>query len=125
MAENQEKAILLIAHGSRAADANTAMYRVADDLREGEWGAVECAFLELNEPLIPEGLTRCADAGANLIIAVPYFLHLGKHVKEDLPRIISEWRAANPGIEVRLGNPFGYSPRLTELIGERIAEQLK
>jgi sirohydrochlorin ferrochelatase len=118
------QAILLIAHGSRATDANNAMYRVADDLRAGDWLTVECAFLELNEPLIPDGLTRCAAAGATVIIAVPYFLHLGKHVQEDLPRIIGDWCAANPGVEVRLGNPFGYSPRLTELIQERIGEQL-
>lgn len=118
-------AILLLGHGSRASEANTAMYRVADDLRAGgQYAFVTCAFLELNDPDIPAGLNLCREAGIDQIVVIPYFLHLGRHVQEDLPRIIGEWQTANPSVAVRLGQPFGYSPRLVELVQERINQAL-
>ncbi|HEX2909792.1 MAG TPA: CbiX/SirB N-terminal domain-containing protein [Chloroflexia bacterium] len=118
-------AILLLGHGSRAPEANTGMYQVAADLQEtGNYLKVECAFLELNSPDIPQGLTNCREAGAQEIIVIPFFLHLGRHVKEDLPRIIGEWQRSAPGVKVITGQPFGYSRKLVELVEERIAEAL-
>lgn len=122
--ETTEKiAVLLLGHGSRAVDANTAQYQVAGDLRQ-TYPIVECAFLELNSPSIPEGLTLCQQAGASRIIVIPYFLSLGRHVQKDLPEIIGEWRKTNPDVEVKLGNPLGYSSKMTALVLERIGEQL-
>ena len=116
-------AILLIGHGSRAVEANEAMYRVAEDLK-ASYPLVECAFLEISQPDIPTGLSNCRASGAVRIIAIPYFLHMGNHVQKDLPGIIGAWQAANPGIEVTTGRHFGYSPVLTNLVQERIAEIL-
>jgi sirohydrochlorin ferrochelatase len=126
MQEEEEKtAILLIGHGSRAEGANEGQYRVAADLRSsGRYALVECAFLEINQPDIPAGLTACREAGASRIVVMPYFLHLGNHVRQDLPRIIGEWQQANPGLEVSLSPPLGYSPRLTGLVEERIRQAI-
>ena len=118
-------AVLLLGHGSRLLEANESMYRVASDLRATQqYLTVECAFLEINAPDIPAGLTNCQEAGATQIIVIPYFLHLGRHVKEDLPRIIAAWQNQNPSPQVILGQPFGYSPRLVELVQDRIDEAL-
>lgn len=119
-------AILLLGHGSRAVDANEAMHRVAADLRAtGQYAIVECAFLEINQPDIPAGLTRCLEAGATHIIVIPYFLHLGNHVKKDLPEIIGNWQEAHPTIAVTVGQHFGYSPKIVELVQERISQAVK
>lgn len=115
-------AILLLGHGSRAKEANAAMYRVADDLKaSGQYAIIECAFLELSTPDIAGGLTTCKQQGAQRIIIIPYFLHLGRHVQRDLPQLIGEWWQTNEDVEVLLGKHFGYSPKLTELVQERIA----
>lgn len=118
-------AVLLIGHGSRAGGANEAQYRVAQDLRgSGRYHAVECAFLEINQPDIAAGLAACKQAGAARIVVVPYFLHMGTHVRRDLPRIIGEWWADNSEIEIVEGSPLGYSPKITDLVEERIYQAL-
>ena len=120
---NSPIAILLLAHGSRATEANVAMFQVAADLKaSGQYELVECAFLEMTSPDITTGLTNCREAGAGRIIIMPYFLHLGRHVQEDLPGIIKAWSANNPGVEVTMAAHLGYSPKLTELVQERISE---
>lgn len=121
----EKTAILLIGHGSRAAGANDAQYRVAADLQSSDrYLVVECAFLEINQPDIPAGLTACREAGATRIVVAPYFLHLGNHVRQDLPRITDEWRLANPTVEVVISPPLGYSPKLSQLVEERIHQAI-
>ncbi len=115
------RAVLLLGHGSRAQDAHDSMYRVTEVLRaEGQFISVECAFLEINQPDIPGGLDLCRAAGATEITVVPYFLSMGRHVKEDLPRIISEWGATNPGIKVIQSEHLSFSPHMVALVRERI-----
>ncbi|MFY7951773.1 MAG: sirohydrochlorin chelatase, partial [Armatimonadaceae bacterium] len=79
-------ALLLLAHGSPRASANAALERLAVRMRERmEFGHVEIGYLECNEPSIPESIDLCATAGATEIVAVPWFLHIGTHVAQDLP----------------------------------------
>src|SRR5690349_15740852 len=119
-------AILLIGHGSRVPGANDSQYRVGQDLREtGRYLVVECAFLEINLPDIGMGLTLCRQAGATRIVVIPYFLHMGTHVRRDLPRIIGEWWSENPEIEILEGSPLGYSSKITGLVEDRIQQALK
>ena len=54
----------------------------------GLFAHVEVGFMELNEPEIPEAIERCVEAGAQKVIAVPYFLHAGTHVADDLPGLL-------------------------------------
>jgi len=125
MIGNEKRAILLLGHGSRASDANEAMYRVAQDLKEQEvYSIIECAFLEMSSPDIATGLTTCKAQGAATILIIPYFLHLGMHVQRDLPQIIGQWHEANPEVAVKQGNHLGYSPLLTQLVQQRIDEAI-
>ena len=121
----EKTAILLIGHGSRAEGAKESQYRVAADLKSsGRYSLVECAFLEISQPDIPAGLSICREAGANRIVVVPYFLHMGTHVRKDLPRIIGDWWLANSEVEILDSAPLGYSPKITELVEERINQAL-
>lgn len=123
--QSDKTAVLLIGHGSRAQGANDAQYLIAQDLREsGRYSIVECAFLEISRPDIRAGLSLCRQAGATCIVVVPYFLHMGTHVQRDLPRIIGDWWAENSEIEIVEGQPLGYSPKITELVEERISQAL-
>src|SRR5438874_196384 len=79
------KALLLIAHGSRKAEANADLAFVADRLRDrGRYPIVRVAYLELAEPTIADGGAACAAGGATEVILLPYFLSAGVHVRDDL-----------------------------------------
>ncbi|MDA1165061.1 MAG: CbiX/SirB N-terminal domain-containing protein, partial [Planctomycetota bacterium] len=68
-------AVLLIAHGSRRADANYDLVVIADLLRdEGEYSIVVASYLELAVPSIPDGARQCVAAGADCVLMMPYFL---------------------------------------------------
>ncbi|MBI3127598.1 MAG: CbiX/SirB N-terminal domain-containing protein [Candidatus Tectomicrobia bacterium] len=119
-------AVLLLGHGSKAEGANEAMHRVEADLRAQHPGwIVASAFLEINHPSIPEGIDLCARRGAERIILLPYFLHLGNHVAQDLPRLMAEGQARHPGLEITLGPHLGYHPKLAEIAEERLREAME
>src|SRR5262245_14062904 len=108
---NGQAAILIVAHGSPREESNADLLRVADSLRHGgEWKHVETAFLECNEPDVGEGFRRCVAAGAPRVVVVPYFLHTGKHVALDLPRLLADASAKEPRVEVMVAPYLGMSP---------------
>src|SRR5437870_3041191 len=78
-------ALLLIAHGSRHAEANDDLFALAEELRQtGPYALIEPAFLELAEPTIEAAGKRCVAQGAERVILLPYFLSAGVHVRRDL-----------------------------------------
>src|SRR4051812_6520910 len=97
------KALLLVAHGSRQADANADLYHVVEEMRQrGGHAVVEGAFLELAEPGIDEGGARCVGQGAQSVVLVPYFLSSGVHVRRDLAAACERLSASFPGVPFRL-----------------------
>src|SRR5438270_4955364 len=76
-------AVLLIAHGSREAEANADLHHVAESLRRRGEAIVVATFLELAEPGIAEGGRLCVQAGADRVVLAPYFLSAGVHVRRD------------------------------------------
>jgi sirohydrochlorin ferrochelatase len=122
-AKSERTAILLIAHGSRHEAAN-------DDLRElaarisarGDHPIVEACFLELAEPDITTGGSRCVEQGATRVLMIPYFLSAGVHLLRDLTAARDALEALHPGCEFQLGSPLGPHPLLDALVTERIRE---
>ena len=97
------RALLLVAHGSRRAPANREVAALARRLRAaaaGRWDRVAHAFLELAEPDVPTALADCVAAGAGEVVLVPYFLAAGRHVREDIPRLVKQARARHPGVRI-------------------------
>src|SRR5262245_15303688 len=84
MEDMSTTALLLIAHGSRHAEANDDLRHVAAALRERGHVIVEPSFLELAEPTIEQGGVTCVEQGAERVVLVPYFLSAGVHVRRDL-----------------------------------------
>lgn len=113
-------ALLVMVHGSPRPIANADMFRVVDRTRErGTFPIVQVGFLECNEPLIPDAIDACVAAGARRILAVPYFLHTGTHVADDLPTFLEQGAARYPHVEFRMGDYLGRSERLTEILEDR------
>jgi sirohydrochlorin ferrochelatase len=114
------KALLILVHGSPTAGANDAMLSVVEELRgRNVYAAVGVGFMECNAPSIPEAIDDLAGRGAEEIIAVPYFLHTGTHVCDDLPTLLEEGKERHPNIRFRLGDYLGLSPVLTDILTER------
>ena len=116
-------AALLIAHGSRRAEANADLLRLAEMVRDGDgFEIVEPAFLELADPDIPAGAAACVAAGATEVRMLPYFLSMGRHVAEDLERFRAQFREKYPAVTFTLCPPLGLHPKVVEVVRERLAQ---
>lgn len=118
-------AILIMAHGSRVADANNAALQVAAMLKQlTGFEIIEVAFRELHEPNIQSGIDACVARGASRILLMPYFLFMGAHVQNDLPQEIEIAQKRHPGLIMAMGSHLGIHQKLAEIEAERIAESL-
>ena len=116
-------ALLLIAHGSRRAEANADLEHIAAELRErGPYPIVEFCYLEFAEPNCRDAAARCVSQGARQVLLAPYFLSAGMHVTRDLEEIRGGLAAANPGVDFRLCEPIGRHPLMIEIMIERARE---
>ena len=113
------KALLVVAHGSRRAESNDEVRRLTECLSaqaNGTYDQVQCAFLELAEPSIPDGLRSAIHAGAEQVTVVPYFLSAGRHVVTDIPAEIDVVRKESPNVDIVLAPYLGAAAGLTELL---------
>lgn len=118
---NLVTALLVIAHGSPRPTANADLYRVLELRRIREqFPIVQIAFLECNEPSIPDAIDLCISRGADEIVAVPYFLHTGKHTADDLPTLLEDGQRRHPSARFRMGEFIGRSEAVTEILTARL-----
>src|SRR5690554_3190256 len=99
--------VVLVAHGSRAGEANQAHLDLAAALDARIEPVVIGAFMELAEPSIADGIGRAVDAGASVVAVVPYFLHPGRHLRQDIPQMVADAAEARPDADIRLLDHFG------------------
>lgn len=112
------KALLLVAHGSRREGSNHEIRELTNRLRAGnrDFDAVDCAFLELAEPSIPDGIRCLIRQGAREIVVLPYFLSAGRHVVEDIPGDIATVVAEYPDVEIYQAPYLGASDGVVDLL---------
>jgi sirohydrochlorin ferrochelatase len=119
-------AILMMAHGSRIAEANDAARDVAKMVQEMTgFEIVEVSFREMHEPDIQQGIDTCVARGAERILLMPYFLFMGAHVQHDLPEEIETAQKRHPGLVMEMGGHLGAHRKLAEIEAERIGEALE
>ncbi len=116
-------ALLILVHGSPRPSANDDMFRVLEEIRKrGSFSIVKAGFLECNTPSIPEAIDQCVELGADVIVAVPYFLHTGSHVADDLPGLLEEGQNRHPQIKILMGKYLGESSIVTDILADRYEE---
>jgi sirohydrochlorin ferrochelatase len=114
------RAILLVDHGSRRAEANAQLDALADRVRARRPGCfVAVAHLEIAEPSVAQGIDACVAAGATEVSVVPYFLAPGRHSREDIPGHVDDARARHPGVAFRIAEPLGLHDRVVEALLDR------
>ena len=117
------KSLLLIAHGSKKADAKDEILSLTGKLRErlqGNYDMVSCAFLERVTPTVPEKIQEFIDNGAVDILIVPYLLATGTHVAADIPNMVTEFKKLYPDITIRILPHIGTSKEMPFLIQRHV-----
>lgn len=120
---NDKCDILVIGHGSSDRSARTAFIHTVNKLKP-DFRSVTFCFLELDEPRIANGIDKIISNNPSIVIIVPYFLHKGAHIKNDVVKDINSalenYNLEN--IQVHVTEHFGVDPKLVELVLERAKE---
>lgn len=111
--------LIVVAHGSRRQESNDEVRRLTECIagRAGErYEIVSCAFLELAQPSIPDGIEGCIGRGARYVTVLPYFLSAGRHVVEDIPREVAVKQEQHPHVEIEIAPYLGAARELADLM---------
>ncbi|HEU4376080.1 MAG TPA: CbiX/SirB N-terminal domain-containing protein [Telluria sp.] len=105
------RALVLFAHGARAASWAAPFERLRDLAAARVPGVpVSLAFLELMEPRLPAEVARLVAAGIDDVTVVPVFLGQGGHLLRDLPLLVDQLRIDHPGLTVKVAGAVGEDP---------------
>ncbi len=112
--------LIVFAHGSRIIEANRAVEIVAREAaQEAGFKLWRAAFLELAEPGLAAAARQLAREGAKRIVVTPYFLVMGVHLQQDLPRLLQAAGEGVPGVELISTPPLDGHPALAGIVAER------
>ena len=110
------KAVLLISHGSHSPKTKHEVVALIKRLKPlSRVEIFECAFLEIESPSIPEGIDLCVGQGVTDLTILLNFLNSGRHVDEDIPRIVGEAKGKYPNVKFCITPPIGQHSRIDEL----------
>lgn len=124
MSDNQKRALLIIAHGSRRSASNEEIRHLAERLDGNpgnDFDMVEAAYLELAEPSIPDGIESCIQRGATEVIVFPYFLSAGRHVAEDIPGAVEIKQQQHASIRITIASYLGAAEGMPGMIFEHLS----
>ena len=117
------RGIVLFAHGSRDERWRAPVEAVARRVAELDPQArVSCAYLEGVQPDLRDAAEALIREGARTIRVLPLFLGMGRHVREDLPRLLDALRARHPTVEFTLAGAVGEEPEVIELLARKALE---
>ncbi len=122
-ARPSSEAILLVAHGSRRQEANDDLYRLAEMVQQSRpEKIVECSFLDVVEPTIPQGAATCISRGAERVLIFPYFLSAGRHVVDDLNHFRRQFQQKWPQVTFQICPHLGLHPLMVQIVFDRLQE---
>ena len=111
------RGLLLFAHGARDPRWAAPFESLVDRLRARRSDlAVRLAFLELMRPDLPQAAAELVGDGCTCIDIVPLFLGMGGHLRNDLPPLVEDLRARQPGVEFRLHGAVGEAPAVIDAL---------
>ena len=147
---NEEKVgVVLVDHGSRAKSSNEQLERFAEmfemmygsniggdynsddnnSYSKGRKYEVAPAHMELASPSIADAFRELIETkNCRKIVVAPFFLSPGRHVKEDIPRLVEEAAEEYRGkyeLEYMVAAPIALHPLMTTIIHERVEKCLE
>jgi len=118
---NTEKALILIAHGSRVKKTAEEMQRLIDrvQLRFSDRKVV-AAYMEIQSPGLVETVDDQIKKGAKEISILPLFFFEGRHMREDIPSQVSECKEKFPECNIELLPYIGSSEHFANAVVESV-----
>jgi sirohydrochlorin ferrochelatase len=111
------RAVVIVDHGSRVPEAHAHLERIATEVRRLAPGVgVYVGHMDLARPSLDEALEACARDGASDVVVHPLFLVPGRHLSEDIPKLVARAAGRHPGVRIRVSRPLGSATGLAELI---------
>lgn len=111
------RALVLLDHGSRNAEAHAHLESIAARVRErAPQLLVAIAHLELAEPSLEQAVEALARSDADQVSIYPLFLLPGRHLTRDIPEKIRALETHYSELELRLLEPLGAREELVGLI---------
>lgn len=125
--------LLILGHGSSLPYNRELVESLARMVGKTHPGPVRTAYLNMNQPTIPEGLLSFAGTNVSKIVALPLFLAHGVHTRQDIPQEMGIDPQKRRGIlkiggkdvEVICAEPLGVDECIAALAYKRAAESLK
>jgi sirohydrochlorin cobaltochelatase len=106
-----ERALVLFAHGARAASWAAPFERLRElTAAQRPDATVSLAFLELMTPSLPDEVQVLVTRGAREVTIVPVFLGQGGHLLRDLPQLLERLRASHPDVRFATVPAVGEDP---------------
>ena len=117
------RSVLLVAHGSRREASNEEIRALIERMRgvATTFDDLACAFLELAEPSIADGLRQAIARGATEVVVLPYFLSAGRHVVRDIPAEIEVVQKEYPSLDIHIAPYLGAAEGVVGLLLEQAA----
>lgn len=106
--------IVLLAHGSSDEDWSNTFVQMTQPICSSQEN-VALAFMELSTPLLEDLVKDAAASGYDSVAVLPLFLAKGRHLKQDVPSMLSTYQQRY-SINTRLLPPIGEHPKLAEAI---------
>ncbi len=118
------EANLYIGHGSRTEAGNRQFAEfIGRTSSRLEVPIQEFAFLELAEPSIDEGISRCIEQGARRITAMPVLLSSGIHARVDIPAVLKRAAGSFPDVEFVYGDVLSRGAGMADILAGKLAEK--
>ena len=109
--------IVVFGPGSREPQWRRPVEAVAAQIAAQRPGIfVRCAYLEFCVPTLAEAADQLVMAGVDVLRIFPMFLGIGKHAREDLPKLATQLRDHYPQVRIELAPPAGESPLLISVL---------
>ena len=123
---NGSDAIILFAHGAKDARWALPLQQLQRALALARpQTSVQVAFLELQEPNLADALAALAAAGCRRIDVAPIFWSRGGHTAQDLPQIVREFAAREPGTVIRVLPVLSELPGMEQFLVQAILTQIR
>jgi sirohydrochlorin ferrochelatase len=114
-------AVIILGHGSRSIDADTAIRAIVQEvMKTGEFAVAEHAFLQYVPPSLQDVLARCIDQNVDRIVIVPFFLQAGTHVTRDIPALVERARNQYPSVDIIVTGHVGAHPLMARIVEDLV-----
>ncbi len=114
--------LLFVAHGTPIEAANQPIQAVLATVQaQLGYGPACIGYLDCNQPSIPEAFAHLAAQGVERIAVLPYFLHLGRHVRHDLPALFANATTRHEAVSIYIAQHLADDPLLADVVATRIA----